>query len=62
MAPGDLIGAFGLAPDGQREPANAIVARFGQDRYDPAEGFTGTEDTRARTTIGLRGEPNPNTG
>ena len=55
MAPGDLTGAFGYGPDGIGGTADDTTPRFGQDAFAPAEGFTGTEDTRNRTRVGLDG-------
>ncbi len=62
MSPGDVVGAFGFGPDGLGGTKDDTVPRFGQDRYAPSEGFTGTEDTRNRTDVGLGGGPNPNSG
>jgi hypothetical protein len=59
MAPGDVIGAFGLGPDRQGITADDARVRFGQDTFDPDLGFYGTEDTRNRTLVGLRGMPSP---
>lgn len=60
MAPGDLIGAFGLGPSGVAATPDATQSKFGQDTFDPSEGFTGTEDTRTRTQVGLDGtSPSP---
>ena len=55
MAPGDLVGAFGYGPDGIGGTADDTRPKFGQDTFAPAEGFTGTEDTRNRTEVGLSG-------
>jgi hypothetical protein len=55
MAPGDLVGAFGYGPDGIGGTADDTRPKFGQDTFAPAEGFTGTEDTRNRTQVGLGG-------
>jgi len=55
MAPGDLVGAFGYGPDGVGGTTDDTRPRFGQDTFAPAEGFTGTEDTRNRTEVGLGG-------
>jgi hypothetical protein len=57
MAPGDVVGAFGFGADKLGGTPDDQRARFGQDRYAPDEGFTGTEDTRNRTTVGLRATP-----
>ena len=55
MAPGDLVGAFGYGPDGIGGTADDTQPRFSKDTFAPAEGFTGTEDTRTRTEVGLGG-------
>lgn len=55
MAPGDLVGAFGYGPDGIGGTADDTRPKFGQDSFAPSEGFTGTEDTRNRTEVGLGG-------
>lgn len=55
MAPGDLVGAFGYGPDQVGGTADDTRARFDSDAFAPDEGFTGTENTRNRTTVGLGG-------
>ena len=55
MAPGDLVGAFGYGPDGIGGTADDTRPKFGQDTFSPEEGFTGTENTRNRTEVGLGG-------
>jgi hypothetical protein len=62
MAPGDLVGAFGYGPDGVGGTPDDTRPKFGQDTFAPTEGFTGTEDTRNRTEIGLGGGPRPAPG
>ena len=42
MAPGDVVGAFGFGADKLGGTPDDQRARFGQDRYAPDEGFTGT--------------------
>jgi hypothetical protein len=59
MAPGDLAGAFGYGLDKVGGTADDSTPRFGQDTFAPAEGFTGTEDTRTRTRVGLDGRSAP---
>jgi hypothetical protein len=44
---------FGVGPDGVGGTADDPDVDFGLDRLNPAEGFTGLEDTRARTRWGL---------
>ena len=55
MDSGDLPGAYGYGPDGTGGTADDTTPRFGQDVFNPSEGYTGLEDTRARTAIGLGG-------
>jgi hypothetical protein len=62
MAPGDLVGAFGYGPDGIGGTPDDTRPKFGQDTFAPTEGFTGTEDTRNRTEVGLGGGPRPAPG
>ncbi|MDT7597954.1 MAG: hypothetical protein QOK26_31 [Pseudonocardiales bacterium] len=62
MAPGDLVGAFGYGPDGTGGTTDDTRPKFGQDTFAPAEGFTGTEDTRNRTEVGLGGGNRPARG
>jgi hypothetical protein len=59
MAPGDVTGAFGFGADKMGGTPDDVTTHFGQDTFSPQEGFTGTEDTKARTAVGLRGAPNP---
>jgi hypothetical protein len=58
MAPGDVVGAFGFGTDKMGGTPDDVATHFGQDTFSPQEGFTGTEDTKTRTTVGLRGAPN----
>jgi hypothetical protein len=58
MAPGDVVGAFGFGADKMGGTPDDVATHFGQDTFSPQEGFTGTEDTKTRTTVGLRGAPN----
>lgn len=53
MDPGEVRGAFGFGPDGVGGTADDTDTRFGRDPFAPEEGFTGTEDTRNRTAVGL---------
>lgn len=62
MAPGDLIGAFGFGADQVGGTADDTRSKFDQDAFAPAEGFTGTEDTRNRTTVGLGGGTDSSAG
>ncbi|MBO0874516.1 MAG: hypothetical protein J2P19_14085 [Pseudonocardia sp.] len=63
MAPGDLVGAFGYGPDQAGGTADDTGAKFDSDAFAPDEGFTGTEDTRNRTSVGLGGGgANPGAG
>jgi hypothetical protein len=55
MDSGDLAGAYGYGPDGIGGTADDTTPRFGQDVFNPSEGYTGLEDTRARTATGLGG-------
>ena len=59
MAPGDVVGAFGFGADKIGGTPDDVITHFGQDSFSPAEGFTGTEDTKTRTAVGLKGAPNP---
>ncbi|HEY9417734.1 MAG TPA: hypothetical protein VIQ30_23495, partial [Pseudonocardia sp.] len=59
MAPGDVVGAFGFGADKMGGTPDDVITHFGQDTFSPQEGFTGTEDTRTRTAVGLRGSGNP---
>jgi hypothetical protein len=59
MAPGDVVGAFGFGADKLGGTPDDVRSQFGQDTFAPQEGFTGTEDTRNRTLVGLRGVPSP---
>jgi hypothetical protein len=61
MAPGDVVGAFGYGPDGVGGTADDTRPAFGQDAFDPSEGFVGVEDARNRTLIGLDGCTPPTT-
>ncbi len=62
MAPGDLVGAFGYGPDQVGGTADDIRTRFDRDAFAPDEGFTGLEDTRNRTTVGIDGGVRPSPG
>jgi hypothetical protein len=44
---------FGVGPDGVGGTADDADVDFGDDRFSPAEGFTGTEDTLGRIAFGL---------
>lgn len=59
MAPGDVVGAFGFGADKIGGTRDDVRTHFGQDTFSPQEGFTGTEDTKTRTAVGLRGGTNP---
>lgn len=44
---------FGVGPDGVGGTADDADVDFGEDRFSPAEGFIGTEDTLGRIVFGL---------
>ncbi|MEV4704199.1 PPC domain-containing protein [Actinoplanes sp. NPDC049316] len=44
---------FGVGPDGVGGTADDTDVDFGDDRFSPAEGFIGTEDTLGRIVFGL---------
>ena len=44
---------FGVGPDGIGGTADDADVDFGEDRFSPAEGFVGTEDTLGRIVFGL---------
>jgi hypothetical protein len=44
---------FGVGPDGVGGTADDIDVDFGDDRFIPAEGFVGTEDTLGRIAFGV---------
>ncbi|HEY0534014.1 MAG TPA: DVUA0089 family protein [Actinoplanes sp.] len=44
---------FGVGPDGIGGTADDIDVDFGDDRFIPAEGFAGTEDTLGRIAFGV---------
>jgi len=44
---------FGVGPDGVGGTADDPDVDFGDDRFLPAEGFTGTEDTLGRVAFGV---------
>ena len=44
---------FGVGPDGVGGTADDVDVDFGEDVFNPNEGFTGIEDTAARTAWGL---------
>ena len=44
---------FGVGPDGIGGTADDADVDFGEDRFSPAEGFIGTEDTLGRIVFGL---------
>ena len=44
---------FGVGPDGIGGTADDADVDFGDDRFSPAEGFIGTEDTLGRIVFGL---------
>jgi hypothetical protein len=44
---------YGVGPDGVGGTADDPDVDFGEDIYNPNEGFTGTEDTAANTRFGL---------
>jgi hypothetical protein len=44
---------FGVGPDGVGGTADDADVDFGDDRFSPAEGFVGTEDTLGRIVFGL---------
>ncbi|WP_306214048.1 PPC domain-containing protein [Actinoplanes sp. RD1] len=44
---------FGVGPDGVGGTADDTDVDFGLDRFSPAEGFVGTEDTLGRIVFGL---------
>jgi hypothetical protein len=50
---GEFAGLFGVGPDGIGGTADDIDVDFGEDTFVPNEGFTGIEDTAARTAFGL---------
>jgi hypothetical protein len=50
---GEFAGLFGVGPDGIGGTADDIDVDFGEDTFVPSEGFTGIEDTAARTAFGL---------
>jgi hypothetical protein len=53
MDSGDLAGAYGFGPDGIGGTADDTQPHYGPDTFAPDEGYQGTEDTLARTAIGL---------
>jgi hypothetical protein len=44
---------FGVGPDGAGGTADDVDVDFGDDRFIPAEGFAGTEDTLGRVAFGV---------
>jgi len=44
---------FGVGPDGIGGTADDVDVDFGEDTYNPNEGFTGTEDTLNNTAWAL---------
>jgi hypothetical protein len=44
---------FGVGPDGVGGTADDVDVDFGDDRFIPAEGFAGTEDTLGRVAFGV---------
>ena len=44
---------FGVGPDQVGGTADDTDVDFGDDRFSPAEGFAGTEDTLGRLVFGL---------
>ena len=50
---GNLLGTFGVGPDGIFGTADDVDVDFGHDIFVPNEGFTGTEDTLNTIAHGL---------
>ena len=44
---------YGVGPDGVGGTTDDVDVDFGEDPFNPGEGFTGTEDTLVRTAFGL---------
>jgi hypothetical protein len=44
---------YGVGPDGVGGTADDVDVDFGEDTFNPNEGFTGIEDTLVRTAFGL---------
>ena len=45
---------FGVGPDGIGGTADDLDVDFGEDTFNPSEGFTGTEDTLSRIAMAVR--------
>jgi hypothetical protein len=47
---------YGVGPDGVGGTADDDDVDFGEDVFNPLEGFTGLEDTLNRSVFGLTGD------
>lgn len=53
MDTGDILGLYGVGPDGVAGTDDDADTDFVPDAFEPLQGFSGTEDTAARTSIAL---------
>jgi hypothetical protein len=57
MDTGNIVDLYGLGADGLAGTADDADTDFVPDRFEPLQGFSGTEDTVTRTSIALSGHP-----